>query len=435
MADAWKKLNQKIKEKRVTKGGQLSKKFQGDQLTIQRLSSEVSGKAQKYARVGPREFVQFDTNEELTINTIKRACEVHFAARIGSNMECDILAGEQGPSCKTINQIPNLKLIHVRFVGKINSSPTSSGLSPHAFDSQYHCIDSSKSASRVSRARSVCLPRKRKLEQHEASTSSSPTKYPMSMSLSKMIKLGKLNVDKPTTVVSIYKFDVVSVVWSKVPTVVEFLEETTPVGTGAYRNAFKASSKHSEFAGCDWVIKRYTSSGKDNIEELGLTLEDHTRKTVQMHLLAKNIASQLEQKIAKENTGRFGEVLKYKHIYYGVTEKDEHVTVEEYIPGNFIKYINNTGLACVEASNEFGLKAQCLTHFSYEKSNKMLMLLDVQGSGTSLYDPEIASSELVDSENRLLYCAGNLSTEAIECFKVNHTCNIYCELSGLSPLS
>ena len=44
----------------------------------------------------------------------------------------------------------------------------------------------------------------------------------------------------------------------------------------------------------------------------------------------------------------------------------------------------------------------------------MLMLLDVQGSGSSLYYPEIASSELVDSENHLLYCAGNLSTEAIK---------------------
>ena len=53
MADAWRKLNQKIKEKRAKKGGHSSRKFQGDQLTIQRLSSEVSGKAQKYARVGP----------------------------------------------------------------------------------------------------------------------------------------------------------------------------------------------------------------------------------------------------------------------------------------------------------------------------------------------------------------------------------------------
>ena len=164
-------------------------------------------------------------------------------------------------------------------------------------------------------------------------------------------------------------------------------------------------------------------------------MEDHTRKTVQMHLVAKSFASQLEQRIAQGNSGTFGEVLKYRHIHYGVTEENEHVTVEEYIDGEFVKYINNTGLVCGDAFNEFVLKAQCLAHFSYEKSNKMLMLLDVQGSGSSLFDPGIASAQLVDNENHLLYCAGNLSKDAIDCFVAHHTCNIYCEMAGLSPLS
>ena len=31
-------------------------------------------------------------------------------------MVCDILADEQGPSCGTVKQIPNVKLIHVRFI-------------------------------------------------------------------------------------------------------------------------------------------------------------------------------------------------------------------------------------------------------------------------------------------------------------------------------
>ena len=249
MAEAWRKLNQKIKEKRAKKGGQSGRKIQGDQLTVQRLSSEVSGKAQKYARVGPWEFVPIDTNEELTIDAIKVACNLHFTDRVGSNMECDILAGEQGPSCNTVDQIPTLKLIHVRFVGKRNESPTSSGTALHDVDS--HCTELNRSIScdGFSRAKSVFIPRKRKHEQPKASASSSPVKYPQSMSLSKMIKLGKLNVVKPTTVVSMYKFDVGSVLWSKVPTVVEFCEEKEPIDTGAFRNAFKAISKHSEFAG------------------------------------------------------------------------------------------------------------------------------------------------------------------------------------------
>ena len=71
MADAWKRLNEKVKAKR-TKKNQPKDHRRKDELTVQRLSAEVSGKAQKYTRIGPREFVPFDETEELTIG-ISRA--------------------------------------------------------------------------------------------------------------------------------------------------------------------------------------------------------------------------------------------------------------------------------------------------------------------------------------------------------------------------
>ena len=52
--------------------------------------------------------------EEFTIENIRRACEKHFA--VDKSMSCDILAGEQGPSCNTVKQIPDFRVIHVRFV-------------------------------------------------------------------------------------------------------------------------------------------------------------------------------------------------------------------------------------------------------------------------------------------------------------------------------
>ncbi len=113
------KFKEKMKEKRLNKTTaqvKRQRKLQGSELTIQRLSSEVSGKAQKYSRVGPREFVPFDSQEELTIEKIKRSCEMYFSSRARPNLICDVLAGEQGPSCKTVDQIPSLKVIHVRFV-------------------------------------------------------------------------------------------------------------------------------------------------------------------------------------------------------------------------------------------------------------------------------------------------------------------------------
>lgn len=36
--------------------------------------------------------------------------------KIGPNTICDIVAGEQAPSCISIRQIPNMKLTHVRFI-------------------------------------------------------------------------------------------------------------------------------------------------------------------------------------------------------------------------------------------------------------------------------------------------------------------------------
>ena len=42
------------------------------------------------------------TEDELTIKNIKRCCERHFAVQIGTSLVCDILAGEQSPSCKTL---------------------------------------------------------------------------------------------------------------------------------------------------------------------------------------------------------------------------------------------------------------------------------------------------------------------------------------------
>ena len=46
---------------------------------------------------------------------IKEACERQFALE---DMSCDILASDQGPSCTSMEHIPDLKVIHVRFINE-----------------------------------------------------------------------------------------------------------------------------------------------------------------------------------------------------------------------------------------------------------------------------------------------------------------------------
>ena len=83
------------------------------ELLVQRLSTEPKPTTMKYSREGPRDFVPFEY-EEVTIDNIKKACQKHFK----EHRNCDVLASEQGPSCSRIDQLPSLKIIHIRFTNE-----------------------------------------------------------------------------------------------------------------------------------------------------------------------------------------------------------------------------------------------------------------------------------------------------------------------------
>lgn len=114
----------------------------------------------------------------------------------------------------------------------------------------------------------------------------------------------------------------------------------------------------------------------------------------------------------------------------GKTDGEEYVTVEEYIEREFVKYINNNG-DLWQPSDEIVDMAECFAHFTYEKSDGKIMVLDLQGSKYNLYDPEIASSELLDGDGTIQFCNGNLTVEAIQNFFSNHECNFFCNLLRL----
>ena len=100
--------------------------------------------------------------------------------------------------------------------------------------------------------------------------------------------------------------------------------------------------------------------------------------------------------------------------------------------GEFIKYINNNGKIGnpIHGKKIFYEKAEALAHFSYEDSDEKLLLVDLQGSGYNLYDPEIASAEDLENEENddpeKLFCGGNLNEMAFDIFFTAHKCNIYC---------
>ena len=143
----------------------------------------------------------FDSQEELTIENIKHSCEKYFSSRVGPNLICDVLAGEQGPSCKTVDQIPSLKVIHVRFINRLSVIDDTDDVSQYDsetsdnFDKASSSHEPPKNRHVMDKPKSECqLPKttgwsKKKIE------NSSPAKsmYPVSLSVIEMIKLGKFN--------------------------------------------------------------------------------------------------------------------------------------------------------------------------------------------------------------------------------------------------
>ena len=90
--------------------------------------------------------------------------------------------------------------------------------------------------------------------------------------------------------------------WATISNHVEFIISESPFAVGGFREAFKATSINEGYKQCTWVIKKYTQTTKEIIDEdLHQTVESHTQQSVQMHFLARNLASQLR---ARENRKR-----------------------------------------------------------------------------------------------------------------------------------
>lgn len=76
------------------------------------------------------------------------------------------------------------------------------------------------------------------------------------------------------------------------------------------------------------------------------TVEDHTRKQVQMHEVVRNITQRFTSRVPS----KFGDYIHYEKVFYSVLD-DLPVTEEELVPGEFRKYINNDGM-CLPSPKE-----------------------------------------------------------------------------------
>jgi len=277
-------------------------------ITVQRLSANVEGKCQKYSRIGALTLVPLE--EEVTLPNIKAACKSYFK----TNLECDVLAGERGPSYTDASQIQNWKVIHTRFIEK-SSEPIQRQSEP-AKD----------------KFRSMAIENRPKIAK---------SSFAASVPFSKMCKLGKVivpEVDIATLLLE--EFSLTEMRWLE-PFKTTFSLQRKSFDSGGFRDVYLAKAISGIPKG-KYVLKRYKEDKVAEIKELFGTTEAHTRKVIQMNASASNFAQSLD---LERPVVEYGPTFKYSKVYYA-NFNGEYITVEEFIEGTFAKYINNTGDIC-----------------------------------------------------------------------------------------
>ena len=138
--------------------------------------------------------------------------------------------------------------------------------------------------------------------------------------------------------------------------------EKSHFGQGGFRRSYKATSNSERFKGGKWVVKKYLTNALQLIETTNQTEEEHTQKNCADPCLAKNLATQLQARVKNSCANEYGKTLSYNNAATGkVEDTGDCVTIEDFVEGEFFKYVNNDG-AISASEDETCLKGQCLSH-------------------------------------------------------------------------
>ena len=126
--------------------------------------------------------------------------------------------------------------------------------------------------------------------------------------------------------------------------------------------------------------------------------------------------------------------LKYNPVWLATSDKGVNYFVENYLVGDTWKAVNNTGQVnqgrgfVDDEGRDYQELSQAFSHFSLQDSNEQWAALDIQGVGSTLMDPCMASVEPG------LFDKANCGIRAIHRFKREHICNEYCKRLFLTKL-
>ncbi|EKX52575.1 hypothetical protein GUITHDRAFT_51449, partial [Guillardia theta CCMP2712] len=97
---------------------------------------------------------------------------------------------------------------------------------------------------------------------------------------------------------------------------------------------------------------------------------------------------------------------------------------EPLLEGEYVKHNDNYG----EIGTEEAVP-QAFSHFTWDASDKRILICDIQGVGNYWTDPQIHS---VDPSQEDIFGKGNFGLDGVKQFFHTHRCNSLCLELGLS---
>jgi len=211
-----------------------------------------------------------------------------------------------------------------------------------------------------------------------------------------------------------YCYDVRTEEWRKSEVKLNITDSA--IGQGAMRRAYHAAEMDRQGgSGVASVVKVF-----QNMPAKAAARACFDEAMTQM--IAESYAQEFNRTCSKKKVAFLTvSVVQLQRPFMGAT----YACLEPLMEGRYVKHSDNYG--GVATREEL---PQAFSHFTYENSNRLLVVCDIQGQGVDFFtDPQIHS---YDGKS---FGLGNLGERGIQKWKSTHRCNGLCTRLKLSPLT
>uniref|UniRef100_A0A6B2L0Y9 Alpha-type protein kinase domain-containing protein n=1 Tax=Arcella intermedia TaxID=1963864 RepID=A0A6B2L0Y9_9EUKA len=210
-------------------------------------------------------------------------------------------------------------------------------------------------------------------------------------------------------------YDGASEQWSEEP--ITIMIDKEPFAKGAMRAAYRMTMVGEDGSLSNWVAKSYINAPED------------PEKVYRNDVIVQMISRYYGQLYDAEDTPKKVDMIPAHMIRMINRPNKDLYCIEPQIDGEYIKYNTNGGFI---DSVHWHNTPHAFSHFTFEKSGRTLMIVDIQGVGDVYTDPQIHTSE---RKNIKQFGSGNLGIKGIALFLYTHRCNPICKHLNLPEFS